>query len=110
MKSLLIKTNNGFVVAVLPGDKRLDAKKLKQELNAKDMRFARPEEVKEVMGCEIGACYPFGNLIDKKIIVDPALAENETVVTNPGVHDKTIKMKWADFASAVDFQTGDISK
>lgn len=101
-KSLLIKAKDEFVLVILPGDKRLDTKKLKTLLGIKDMRFAKPEEVVEIMGCEIGACYPFGNLINVKMIIDKSLSENEIISFNPGVHNKSIKIKWQDYKSNVN--------
>src|SRR5678815_1035716 len=60
-KSLLLKAKNDFILAVLPGHKKLDSKKLKAYLQVKDLRFATPIEVGEMMHCEIGSCYPLGN-------------------------------------------------
>lgn len=96
-KSLLLKTKNGFLLTVLHGDKRLDSKKLRQNLSIKDFRFATPEEVKNIMGCEIGACYPFGNIINLRTIVDRTLTENKFIAFNPGLHNKSIRMKYADY-------------
>lgn len=100
-KALLLKADGNFILIVLPGDKRLNTKKVKLLLGVKDLNFAKPEEVKEVMGCEIGACYPFGNLINVKMIVDQNLSENEIISFNPGVHNKSIKIKWSDYFKSV---------
>lgn len=100
-KSLLLKADAQFILAVLPGDRRLDSKKLKKELGVKNLRFAAPDEVKEVMGCEIGACYPFGNLLGMEMLVDERFIKNEMISFNPGVHDKSIKIKWEDYFRAV---------
>jgi Ala-tRNA(Pro) deacylase len=96
-KSLLLKAGKEFVLAVLPGDSRLDTKKLKQILGVKDIRFASPTEVEEIMGCQIGACYPFGSVAKVKMIVDPSLGENEIISFNPGVHNKSLKIRWDDY-------------
>ncbi|MDO8460905.1 MAG: YbaK/EbsC family protein [bacterium] len=109
-KSLLLKTKDRFVLAVLPGDKRLDSKKLKKKLSVKDLRFATPDEVKEIMGCEIGACYPFGNIIGIKPIVDQILAKNAFISFNPAVHNKSIKMKWIDYKNLVNPELANISQ
>jgi len=109
-KSLLVKTEGDFILAVLPGSKQLDSKKLRDLLGVKKMRFATPEEVKEVMGCEIGACYPIGSVAGIKTIVDNSLSDNGSICLNPGVHNKTIEIKWADYKSVTDFETADISK
>ncbi|OGL53759.1 hypothetical protein A3K55_00855, partial [Candidatus Shapirobacteria bacterium RBG_13_44_7] len=100
-KALLLKTNNYFVLAIMPGDKRLDSKKLKNYLHAKNLRFATPDEVKAQMGCEIGACYPFGSLINIRMIVDSGLSQNQQISFNPGVHNQSIIMKYSDFKSIV---------
>lgn len=109
-KSLLIKTEGDFVLVVLPGSKQLDSKKLRDFLGVKKMRFATPDEVKEVMGCEIGACYPIGSVAGIKTIVDKSMSDNDSICLNPGVHDKTIEIKWADYESIADFETADISR
>ncbi len=98
-KSLLLKTPDGFVLAILPGDAKLDSKKLKKVLGVKDLRFAKPEEVKEQMGCEIGACYPIASIANLRAVMDPSLGENEIIFFNPGVHDRSIKMKFSDYVS-----------
>lgn len=97
-KSLLLKTQKGFVLAVVPGDKRLDMKKFMACLEgSKKPRFATPEEVEEQMGCQVGACYPLGNLADIRTILDEPFSRQETISFNPGVHDKTIKLQMSDY-------------
>lgn len=108
-KSLLLKVAGGFVLIILPGDMRMDSKKLKNLLGAKEVRFALPEEVKQVMSCAIGACYPFGNLIGIRTIADKTLLENENISFNPGVHNKTIKMKSNDYLSNVNPEMADVA-
>ncbi len=109
-KSLLLKANKEFVLVILPGDKKLDSKKLKTLLGIKSLRFATPEEVKEKMGCEIGACYPFGNLINLQMFVDNNLANNDVIFFNPGIHTKSIKMKWKDYDTHVHPNMRDLSQ
>lgn len=96
-KSLVLKADKYFILVILPGNKKLDSKKLKKLLLCKNLRFATGDEVKQVMGCEIGACYPFGNLINIKMFVDTSLANNTIIFYNPGIHTKTIKMLWTEY-------------
>ena len=105
VKSLVLKAKTGFVLAILPGDKKLDSKKFKKLPGIKDFRFATPEEVREIMGCEIGACYPFsrfsreagfGSIAKLPMYADKSLSESVEIYFNPGVHTKTIKMAWED--------------
>src|SRR4051812_49337928 len=69
-KSLLLKCDGNLTLAIIPSNRKLDSKKVKKLLKVKDIRFATPEEVKEQMGCEVGACYPFGQIAGVKTIVD----------------------------------------
>jgi len=96
-KSLLFKTKPGFTLVVVAGDKRVDSKRLKKLLGVNSIRFASPEEVKEQMGCEIGSCYPFGNVLGLRTLVDKSLSDNEIISFNPGRHDVSIKLRYRDF-------------
>jgi len=109
-KSLLLKCGNDFVLAVLPGDCKLSSKKLKQLLKIKQFHFATPEEVKRKMGCEIGACYPFGNLIGLPVYADNSLSKNKVIFSNPGLHNRTMEINWRDFYSLVKPKMVDISE
>ena len=109
-KSLLLKSGNDFVLVVLPGNCRLNSKKLKNILKIKNFRFALPEEVQDKMGCDIGACYPFGNLIDLPTYVDSSLSKNDIISFNPGLHTNSIEIKWQDFYSVVKPKMVDISE
>ncbi len=96
-KSLLLNADGKFVLCILPGSARLDSKKVKKLLGAKNLRFAKPEEVLAVMGCEVGSCYPFGNLLGITTFVDPSLSKHEIISFSTGVHTKSIKMQWKDY-------------
>lgn len=97
-KALLFKTKEGnFVLVVLPGNQRADSKKLRVLLGTKDIRFATPEEVIVHMGCAIGSCYPFGVVAGLRTLADPLLGDNEVISLNPGRHDISIKMRYADY-------------
>lgn len=108
-KSLLLYADKQFVLLILPGNTRLDSRKVKALFGIKQLRFATPSEVKEIMGCSIGACYPFGNLIGITMIVDPKLANNDVISFNPGIHNKSIKISWKDFEKAVNPRLQNIS-
>jgi Ala-tRNA(Pro) deacylase len=100
-KSLLLKAGDRFVLLILPGDKRLNTKKAKELLGVKNLRFAKPEEVESIMGCTIGACYPFGSIIQTQAFVDETLSLQPVISFNPGKHDISITMKWSDYVQVV---------
>lgn len=109
-KSLLVKVDNSFYLFIIPGDKRLDGKKVKMLLSAKKLRFATAEEVKSLMFCEVGSCYPFGNIIGIEQYVDPSFSENEYISFNPGIHTKSIRITWNDYQRLLSPTLEDLCK
>ena len=108
-KSLLLKSGNSFILVVLPGNRKLDSRKLKTLLKIKDFHFALPEEVKDKMGCEIGACYPLGSLIGLPTHVDKSLSKNAILSFHPGLHTISLEIRWRDFYKLAKPKLVDIS-
>lgn len=94
VKSLVLKTKEGkLVVLVLPGDKKMDWKKVADVEKTKRIEFAKPEEVRRAVGCEVGCVPPFGHLATLSIYMDRELTKKDFVYFNPGVHHKSFKIK-----------------
>jgi len=98
-KTIVLKADDHFVLAVLPASRRTDLGKLKAALGAKNIRLASELEFSGMFpDCEIGAMPPFGNLYDVPVYVETSLIQDEEIVFNAGTHQDTIRMKYADFA------------
>lgn len=108
-KAILLKDKKGFLIAVVPADRRLDSKKLKKVLQSKKLRFSTEEELKELTGCDKGSLPPFGSFFNLKIIADKALFEEEEIAFNAGSLENSIKMKTKDYTDLVNPQKEDIS-
>jgi Ala-tRNA(Pro) deacylase len=94
VKSLVVMTKEKeMVVLVMPGDKKVEWKKAAANIGTKKISFAKPDQVLEKVGCEVGCVPPFGQLTDLPIFMDPDLARKDSVYFNPGVHDKSYKIK-----------------
>jgi Ala-tRNA(Pro) deacylase len=94
VKSLVLLTKEKeMVVLVMPGDKRVDWKKAAAGIGTKKVSFAKPEAVLETVGCEVGCVPPFGQLTELPIFMDKDLPRKDVVYFNPGVHDKSFKIK-----------------
>jgi len=96
-KALLMYANKKPIMVVVPADRKVDTKKLKLFLKIKDLRMAKPEEVKTVTGVEIGAVPPFGHIFDIPLYADMAIKENPSVVFNAGSHTLSIDIKQSDY-------------
>mgnify|MGYP001159442117 FL=1 len=73
VKSLLFKTEDGFVLCLVSGDRRCSLNKLKKIKNQKDISMANAEQVKEVTGFTIGGVSPVGHLQKIEILIDDKL-------------------------------------
>ena len=94
VKSLVLSTREGrMIVLVLPGDKKVNWKQAAAGAGTKKVSFAKPEAVSEAVGCEVGCVPPFGHLTTLDIYMDPDLTKKNFVYFNPGVHDKSLKIK-----------------
>ena len=94
VKSLVLKTKEGkFAVLVLPGDKKMDWKVVANQLNTKKVEFAKPEEVLLLVGCEVGCVPPFGHMTELPIYMDKELLKKDFLYFNPGVHNKSFRVK-----------------
>ena len=94
VKSLVLKTKEGnMIVLVLPGNKKVDWKQAAAGAKTKKVSFAKPEDVSQAVGCEVGCVPPFGHRTEIPIYMDPDLTQKNFVYFNPGVHDKSFKVK-----------------
>jgi Ala-tRNA(Pro) deacylase len=94
VKSLVLSTKEGrMIVLVLPGNKKVNWKQAAAGAGTKKVSFAKPEAVSEAVGCEVGCVPPFGHLTALDIYMDPDLTKKNFVYFNPGVHDKSFKIK-----------------
>ncbi len=106
-KCVLVNTDRGPTLAVLPAVHLINLKKLKALLGAKTLTIGKEADIKQRFpDIEVGAMSPFGNLYQVPVAVDRALEGYEDIVCNGGSHTDTIKMRYRDFASLVKPKTG----
>ena len=89
VKSLLLRTDNDFILCLVSGDKRCSLNKIKKILNIKDVSMADAEQVKDQTGFSIGGVSPIGNLKKINKFVDLSLSRYENIYAAAG-HPHTI--------------------
>ena len=110
-KSVLVKTDRGLFVAVLPAIHLIDLKKLKAVLGAKTLSIAKEADIKaQFPDVEVGAMSPFGNLYNVSVVADRGLSEVGDIVFNAGSHTETIKMRAQDFLGLVKPKVGNFGQ
>ena len=89
VKSLLIKTDNTFILCLVSGDKRCSLNKLKKLTGKKDVCMANAESVKEHTGFTIGGVSPVGLINSIEIMIDIELSRFQDIYAAAG-HPNTI--------------------
>ena len=79
VKSLVFVVGDEPVVALVPGDLRLDTAKLAAMAGGDEVRRATLDEVRDATGFAAGGTPPFGHATDLKVFADPALKRNDPV-------------------------------
>ncbi|MPT50786.1 MULTISPECIES: YbaK/prolyl-tRNA synthetase associated domain-containing protein [Delftia] len=85
-------------LAVLPGDRKLDFKRLAQAVGVRKATLASPEEAQAATGCVMGSVPPFSFNPQVRLVVDPALVERfAEIAFNAGRLDRSIVLDSADY-------------
>ncbi len=97
-KALVCKADAQFAMFVVPADRKLDGKQVRKFLGIRALRFASPDELKQLTGLAPGAIPPFGSLFGLPTYCDSHLAENERINFNAGDHCISVSMRYADYS------------
>jgi len=110
IKSILLKTEKGeYLGVIIRGDTSIDFKKLKQH-SSKKFSFASPEEIKEMLGFELGGVPPFAFYLSKiSAVVDARVIQNEYIVWAGGNEFTGLKFSPKEFAK-FNYEVADVSK
>lgn len=97
-KSLVMQADKQFILFVLPGDQRADLDAIKKYLGVKKLSMASADSVFQKTGLKVGSIPPFGSSMGLKTYVHNLMSENEEIFFNAGRHDRTISVKYTDYA------------
>ena len=96
-KVVMLHTDEGLVMAVLPGNQMIDLDKAKAALHSTSVRLAAETEFSpQFPDCEMGAEPPFGPLYQVPMLVDLTL-QSEEITFNAGNHTETLTMSLSDY-------------
>lgn len=96
-KALICKQDLAFVLFVLPADRKLDSKKVRNANGSRSLRFANREEVHQLTKLQPGSIPPFGSLFELPTYCDQRLGDHPTINFNAGDHSISIRMSFDDF-------------
>lgn len=94
-KAVLLDTDDDYLLAVLPSDRRVELSELRSELGSKP-RLASEDEIKSVFDdCDVGAVPAIGYGVTT--IVDDALEQQPDVYFEAGDHSSLVHMNRGEF-------------
>jgi Cys-tRNA(Pro)/Cys-tRNA(Cys) deacylase len=110
IKTLIVIVDGEPVAVIVPGNKRLNYKKLSMVLNARNIRMAKPEEVEKYTGFEVGAVSPLSECIKKfKIVMDREILSKTNIWCGGGEKNSLAFVKVKDLINLLSPMIADIS-
>ena len=108
VKSLLLRTEENFILCLVSGDKRCSLNKVKKLLKKNDVSMADAEEVKNQTGLSIGGVSPVAHLKRIKILVDSSLSRYEDVYAAAGHPNSIFKITYKRLIKLTEGKEEDI--
>jgi len=108
VKSLLLRTEENFILCLVAGDKRCSLNKVKKILNMKDVSMADADQVKSQTGFSIGGVSPIAHLNKNKILIDTSLSRYEYVYAAAGHPNSIFKISYKQLIKLTEGTKEDI--
>ncbi|WP_218951880.1 YbaK/EbsC family protein [Amycolatopsis anabasis] len=86
-----------YVLAVVPGDRKVDLAAVRALLGGTYVSFASPEIAERLSGCVAGTILPFSFHEDLQLVADPAIREIDELYFNAARLDRSIALRTADY-------------
>lgn len=97
-KALVCRADDRFVLFVLPGDRRLDGRRVRKATGCRRLRFATQDEMMALTGLAPGSIPPFGQLFGLATCCDAALGAEARINFNAGDHAISLSLAYDDYA------------
>lgn len=101
IKKYVLRTENGFCLAILPGDTHLNFAKLQNILSVDKLLLADVQEVRKQTGFERSAMHPFGNLYKLPTYIDEKLKNVDIMYFSAGKNTVSAGIKTKDYIEHV---------
>lgn len=92
--TIILKTKDKYLAAIICGNTRISFKKLKQVLNVKDISMASPETVLNITGSKVGEVSLINNGIDT--LIDNSIMQNKNCYGGSGISKTTLRINTMD--------------
>jgi Ala-tRNA(Pro) deacylase len=107
-KSVLLRADREYVLAVLPATYTVDLERARQVLGANHVALATEAECgSRFADCELGALPPFGSKYGMKTMMDRSLEADEEIVFEGNTHHEALRMRTDDYRRLEQPMIGD---
>jgi Ala-tRNA(Pro) deacylase len=97
LKTVALRSQGKYVLAVVPASRRLDLRLVRQTLEDPAARLASEAELgADFPGYELGALPPLGSLLGVPLLVDPEALDHETVLFAAGNETESVRAGTAE--------------
>jgi len=110
VKSLLIKTDETFILCLVSGDKRCSLSKVKKITRKKDVSMANAELVKKTTGFTIGGVSPVGLKENLEVMIDLELNRFDNIYAAAGHPNAIFKIDLNNLVNITKGSLKDISE
>src|SRR6266849_317474 len=98
-----------YILAVVPGDARVDLNAVKALMHGTYVAFASSDIAERLAGSVTGTVLPFSFNPELELVVDPALLENDEIYLNAARLDRSMILKTSDYFEIARPRLGRIS-
>jgi Ala-tRNA(Pro) deacylase len=112
-KTLIVKTSEGYLRAVVPASCRLDERKVRDLTgdSKKHVHLAAEDDLRrDYPDFELGAVPPIGGSRTDPVVVDSRVTARDSVVLEAGSHDHSVRIATADLVRAARAEVADVCR
>lgn len=99
-----------YVLAVVPGNAKIDLDSVKMLFNGTYISFATPEIAEKLAGSVAGTILPFSFSPELELIVDPELLKNNELYFNAARLDRSMALRTSDYVALTKPRVEKIAK
>lgn len=98
-----------YVLAVVPGDRKVDLQAVKALMQGTYVAFASSDIAERLAGSVAGTILPFSFHPELELVVDPSLLENDELYFNAARLDRSMVLKTSDYVAMAKPRLGRIA-
>ena len=111
VKTMVLRLPDGsHIAALVPGDRDVDLRLIKQSYGIRRLSWVAREEVEALTGYPPGAVSPVGIAGVREVLADPLFMQEEELAISSGRHGAGVRLASTDLLRAIDARMVTISK